>query len=263
MLAALGATALHNGAAVLRLRRIANDNDHDLWHDAVVGDGDPPLRLAVLGDSTSAGQGLADAACAFPQRLALLLSAHEGRRVEVYSFAHRGRRTIHVADEQVPRLIGLQPHVVVVSVGANDALGRRLPRQVEADTRTLIRRIRRVAPEAEVALGGTPPLGDTPALPWPLSAIVGMACRRVSRAQARAAATEHVPFAVLPSQPPEHFSPDGFHGGPEIHDEAARRTVQKLLAARSAPGHLRDAPTGDGAQTRGLETAPSEAATSA
>ena len=232
----LASVAGHNLTAVLRMQAAAQEHDHDLDHDTVIGapgdqDGDP-LHLVALGDSTTAGFGLTDPTLAFPYQVGVRLAEISGRPVRVTSLAMRGRRIRHVADEQVPRLKMLDPDVVVISVGSNDALGRRLPAQVEADTRALLVGVRTTVPDAEVVLGGAADLGDSPALPWPLRRLVSAACRWVTAAQRRAADEVGVPFSLLPHQPPEHFGPDAFHGGEACHAEAAQVTVDALMDAR-------------------------------
>ncbi len=232
---ALAGLAGHNATVVLRMRATAQEHDHDLRHDAVISSGDSdadPLHVVTLGDSTTAGFGLADPTLAFPHQVGFRLAEITGRPIRVTSLAKRGRRIRHVLDEQVPLLPTLRPDVVVISVGANDALGWQRPAQVEADTRALLVGVRTTVPDAEVALGGAPDLGDSPALPWPTRRLVSVASRWVAAAQARAADEVGVPFSLLPHQPPEHFGPDQFHGGEACHAEAAQVTVDALMDAR-------------------------------
>lgn len=229
--ATLAAVSAHNTYRVLRLRTEADRHDHDLVHDGLVGAaGGRPLRLTVLGDSTATGFGLTDPHLAYPRRLATGLSEALGRPVALRCHARRGARIRDVTEHQVPKLAAQPPDLVVVSVGANDALGRRLPFQVRADTAVLLDALRVAAPGARLFLGGAPDLGDAPALPAPLDGIVSLASRWVARAQGAVAAGAGVAFAVLESgQPPDKFGPDGFHGGPAFHAEAARMTVEVLL----------------------------------
>ncbi|HEX2027614.1 MAG TPA: GDSL-type esterase/lipase family protein [Nitriliruptorales bacterium] len=229
---AAAGVVLHNGLSVLRLRRIADRHDHRLVHDAVVGvRPGPPAHLAVLGDSAPAGMGLTDPASAYPHQLATRLADALARPVRLTCLARRGAGTRDVTAEQVPRLAGLRPDMVVISVGANDALGRRRPRQVRADTVALLAAVRAAAPDAAMLLGGAPDLGHAPGLPRPLRGLVGVACRAVARAQASAAADLRVPFGLLPPQPPDSFGPDSFHGGPATHARAAELTVAALLSS--------------------------------
>jgi len=76
-----------------------------------------PLRMVWLGDSTACGQGVHDADDALPLRVAAGLD----RPVEVRVVARGGARAADVLRDQLPRLEGIAPDVVLVTVGANDA----------------------------------------------------------------------------------------------------------------------------------------------
>lgn len=231
--ATLAAMSAHNAYRVLRLRSEADRHDHELDHDGQVGAATgPPLHLAVLGDSTATGFGLTDPDLAYPRRVASGLSEALDRPVVVRCLAHRGARIADVTRDQVPRLAGYPADVVAVWVGANDVLGRRLPFQVRADTEAMVDALRAVLPDASLLLGGTPDLGDAPALPSPLDALVSRASRWVARAQEVVAARAGVMFTVLESgQPADKFGPDGFHGSAAYHAEAAALTVGHILRA--------------------------------
>lgn len=77
----------------------------------------PPLRMVWLGDSTACGQGVHDADDALPLQVAAGLD----RPVEVRVLARSGARAADVLRDQLPRLEGLAPDMVLVTVGANDA----------------------------------------------------------------------------------------------------------------------------------------------
>jgi lysophospholipase L1-like esterase len=76
-----------------------------------------PLRMVWLGDSTACGQGVHDADDALPLRVAAGLD----RPVEVRVLARGGSRAADVLRDQLPRLEGTAPDVVLVTVGGNDA----------------------------------------------------------------------------------------------------------------------------------------------
>lgn len=219
----------HNTLTVRRLVRIADANDNSLVLDAIVGDGDgPPLRLVVLGDSYPAGFGLVEPADTYPHQLARLLTRRTGRPVRVVSRAIRGARTEDVTRTQLHGLRDLEPDVVAVLVGANDALARRTPARVRRDTTAMLEAIRSAAPEARVVLGRAADLGDSPALPWPLSRLVSLACNWTARTQAEVANELGEPHDRAPRQGPEMFGPDGFHGSAISHALAAELTLAAL-----------------------------------
>lgn len=225
----VGFLVAYNGVSVARLRRTADNHDRSLDLDGLIGDGDaPPLRLVVLGDSYPAGFGLTDPDKTYPHQVARRMVEQAGRPVRVVSRAARGARIEDITRHQVPGLDELAPDVVAVIVGGNDALGRRTPTQVYRDTVVMIETIRAAAPKAQVVLGRTADLGDAPALPWPLSLLVSVACDWTARAQAGAADAFGVPHGRLPRQAPEMFGPDRFHGSALSHALAADLTLDVL-----------------------------------
>jgi acyl-CoA thioesterase-1 len=89
----------------------------------VVAPAEPRVRVAFLGDSLTAGLGLA-AADAFPARLGALLAA-EGHPIDVTNAGVSGD-TSEDGLARVDWLLSQHPQVVVVALGANDGL-RGLP----------------------------------------------------------------------------------------------------------------------------------------
>lgn len=182
--------------------------------------------MVVLGDSASAGHGLTDADEALPRRLARALAT--GRRVSVRSVAVDGATTASVLDHQVPHVDG--DDVVVVGVGANDALRGRSARQVTRDTAAMLRGVFLRAPQARVVLVTCPDLSVAPRLPDPLRAVVGWRCRSVARAQAAVADGYGVATVLLTRDGlvPEMFGRDGFHPGTVGHERLARRVAAEV-----------------------------------
>ncbi len=234
MAGVLGAgTTMLVGATVVRIqrmRRTAQEHAHDLERSATVGEGlGEPVRLLVLGDSAARGYGLTDAATAFPQQVARGLAAATGRRVAVTSLATDGHRTADVRTEQVPLVRAADPDVVVVSVGVNDAIGRVPPDEVRASTTALLDAVEDAGDGALVAFVPCPDLGAAPGFGWPLARLVGWSCRRVARAQRRAAAGRDLVVVPLPRPDATMFGGDGFHPGETGHAAMARLVVEALL----------------------------------
>lgn len=111
------AAGLVVGAAALVARRRLPDPAFDL--DGPVGPPDerPRLRMVWLGDSTAAGKGASDVADTLPH----LVASGFGRPVDLTVVARTGATVGEVVRRQVPRVAGLDPDVVFVSAGANDA----------------------------------------------------------------------------------------------------------------------------------------------
>ncbi|MDX1619849.1 MAG: SGNH/GDSL hydrolase family protein [Nitriliruptorales bacterium] len=224
---------IYDVVAVLRLRGGAPDPPGPLDHDGRVGGGaGEPLRLVVLGDSAAAGYGLTDPDAAYPRRLARRLSERTGRPVALTSFAEDGARIADLASTQTAR-IPRDADVVVLAAGVNDALGRRRPHEVEADTDALIEAVTARVPDAEVVVVGCPDLHTAPGFPWPLDRVVGWSCRRTREAQRRASEGRPVRFVSYPTPPTvDMYGADGFHPGARGQDAAAEAAVASLDLSR-------------------------------
>lgn len=125
------------------------------------------LRLAVLGDSTTAGVGVERAEDALPYLLARRVADAESRPVHVVSYGWAGARVADLARVQLPR--ALEPlrasetepflagaDVVAIVIGANDATNNTPPGRYRADLRATLEGVRAAAPEARVVLAGIP-----------------------------------------------------------------------------------------------------------
>lgn len=221
--AGVAAVAAYDARQIARLRRQRSPEPMPADHAALVGEGlGDPLDLVVVGDSAAGGYGNADAREAFPYQIAVRAAAATGARIRVDSLAESGATTSDVAATQVPQLAWRHPDVVVVSVGVNDAFGRRLVRTARRDLRELLARLSAAVPDAGMVVVGCPDLGSAPGLPWPLDVLGGWRCRRVQEAQAHVAAEAGVAFVAYPEPPgADMFGPDGLHPGPAGQSAAA------------------------------------------
>ena len=158
-------------------------------------------------------------------------------RIRLVSLAAGGSRVRDVLVTQVPEAQALRPDVVVVSVGANDAMhGTRL-RRFEADLDALVDAFGEAG--TEVVLAGIGDLGNIPRLVHPLKALATRRSRQFDRAHARVAARhDHVvkvPVADLTDEQfraRDVFCPDLFHpncAGHTVWAEAAYPFVARAL----------------------------------
>lgn len=242
---ALAAGAVLAGATAVRMlaldvREAAQARDaleaasRGLEHDGSFGPpGGEALRIAVLGDSTAAGLGVADVDEAWPRQVAARLAARCQRPVELRCAAARGHRLRTILDLQVPRLAawledGWQPDLVLVSAGGNDALGRRLPSAVRRDQRRLVAALREIGPGTEVVLVACPRIDDAPRIGRLLG--IGLAVLSVTTRHAQVAQARHDGHRVLllGRYGPSFYAADGFHASARAHAWAADRTVAAL-----------------------------------
>jgi lysophospholipase L1-like esterase len=125
------------------------------------------LRLAVLGDSTTAGVGVERAEDSLPYQLARRIADHHGRPVHVVSYGWAGARVADVLRSQLPRALeplrASESHpflpgvdLIAVVIGANDATHQTPRGRYRAELRELLSRIRRANPEAGLVLAGIP-----------------------------------------------------------------------------------------------------------
>lgn len=171
--AAIGTFAGVVAVQLMRLRRMEFLPGHPGFYvNHVVNPTDPEtasprLRLAVLGDSTTAGVGVERAEDSLPYQLARRLANHHGRAVHVVSYGWAGARVADVLRAQLPR--ALQPlratesqpflprvDVIAVVIGANDATHNTPRRRFRAELRALLARVRAANPGARVVLAGIP-----------------------------------------------------------------------------------------------------------
>jgi lysophospholipase L1-like esterase len=138
----------------------------------------PLLRLTLLGDSTAAGVGVADAADTVGARLANALG--EDWQVVLSNVAVSGSRAGDLGP-QVSRALLLRPDVAVVLIGANDATHLTPTRAVAGQLAAAVTRLREAG--VAVVVGTCPDMGARAFL-WPLREVVAWQGRRIARASA-------------------------------------------------------------------------------
>lgn len=98
-----------------------------------------PVRIAMLGDSLTAGYGLKPDQ-AIPARLQAALKA-EGRDVTVLNHGVSGDTTAGGVD-RIDWMLGDKPDIVMVELGANDALRATDPATTERNLDTILARLK-------------------------------------------------------------------------------------------------------------------------
>ncbi len=177
---------------------------------------DPPLLYVALGDSTAAGTG-ADAA---EQGYVYAVAAHLAggqKYVHVVNVAVSGARVADVLNQQLPKVNGLHPDVVSVSVGANDATHFTDLVQYRKTIQLIVDSIIKLQP-SRVLFANTPDLFATPALPVWFSYVVGKRAAAQNRVLASVVTDKHVDIVDIFNQAkldyradPALYAPDLFH----------------------------------------------------
>jgi lysophospholipase L1-like esterase len=180
----------------------------------VAGEGEP-LRLIALGESTVAGIGAATHETALAGQVAVALSQHVNRSVNWLVVARSGINARKCLAELVPKLSGRRADVVVIALGVNDSIEFHTARRWAGDVERLIDAVRAEVGDVPVLLSGVPPLDYFPALPQPLSTVLGARSAALGQATVSLAKkmkrVVHVPFQIEKERCLDLFCADGFH----------------------------------------------------
>ena len=202
----------------------------------------PVLRIAVIGDSSVTAPGVFPLDAAWPRQIARHLAGDY--RVELRSVAVGGSKTRDVIASQLERAIALDPDMVFVSVGANDALRATPLGRFEREFRQIVSRLYETVPR--IAVSGIGDLGSIPRLPAIARSIIRIRGRSFDRAVRRVAAefpsvvktnTWSPGWEEFLTNPEEVFAGDLFHAsayGHGIYTRAALPAVEALLGEQRA-----------------------------
>ncbi len=193
--------------------------------------GRPPLRLAVIGDSSAAGFGCDTAEQTPGALLAGCLARELSRRVLLDVVAVVGARSADL-DAQVARALVRPVDLAVVMVGANDVTHRVPAADAARDLARAVTTLREAG--AAVAVGTCPDLGTVKPVWQPLRTVARLQSRRMAVAQAVAAVEAGAVSVSLGDllgpefgSTPHLWSADRFHPSPAGY----RRLVAVLLPA--------------------------------
>lgn len=172
-------------------------------------------RVVWLGDSTAAGVGASTSAGALPSQVADGLAA-----TGISVLAVSGARAADVLEDQVPKVAGLEPRLILISVGANDTIhltGRGTFRH------TYEKLIRALPPGVPVVLLGVPDMGAIPRFAQPLRAVAGWRGRNLDAEVRRVAAGTGSVYVDIagPTGPPFRRHPDRYFAADDFHPSDA------------------------------------------
>jgi lysophospholipase L1-like esterase len=211
----LGVAALLAGTAVVLAVEIQLARSGGRLPDAELVLDRPGVgrRVVWLGDSTAAGVGASSAPEALPSQVEDGLGVPDA---SLAVLAVSGSRAADVRADQVPKVAGLRPDLVLISVGANDTIhltGR------GAFRRTYEELVRALPPGVPVVLLGVPDMGAIPRFAQPLRAVTGWRGRNLDAEVRRVAATTGAIYADIAGptgpafrrDPGRYFAADDFH----------------------------------------------------
>ncbi|GIH77253.1 SGNH/GDSL hydrolase family protein [Planobispora longispora] len=205
--------------------------------DGVYGDfAGEPIRLAMLGDSTSIGLGMTDPADTPGVLIACGLAAVAERPVRLVAVGVSGAASAELG-EQVDRALNANPEIAVIFIGSNDITTQTFPAQAVRHLQKAVRRLREAG--AEVVVGTCPDLGTVRPLAQPLRWVARRWSRELAAAQTVAvveAGGRTVAFADLlgpefAANPGEMFGPDRYHPSRRGYLQAAYAVLPSVCTA--------------------------------
>jgi len=180
----------------------------------VAGVGEP-IQLIAVGESTVAGVGASTHEAALTGQLAQAINRRSKRSVRWLVMARSGINARKSLIELVPKLAGRRADVVLIALGVNDSIEFHTARRWASDMERLIEAVRGEVGNALVLLAGVPPLHCFPALPQPLSFVLGARSASLGEASAgivrKMKRVVHVPFQIEKGRSRQLFCSDGFH----------------------------------------------------
>ncbi|MEV6106209.1 SGNH/GDSL hydrolase family protein [Streptomyces sp. NPDC051940] len=199
----------------------------------------PPLRLAFLGDSTAAGQGVHRAQHTPGALLASGLAAVAERTVELRNVALPGAQSDDL-DRQVSQLLseqGYEPDAAVILIGANDVTHRMPPAQSVRYLNAAVAALR--AAGSEVVVGTCPDMGTVEHVYQPLRWLARRLSRQLAAAQTigvlenggRTVSLGDLLGPEFAANPRAMFGPDNYHPSAEGYATAAMALLPTVCAS--------------------------------
>jgi lysophospholipase L1-like esterase len=214
-------------------------------HRGRFGEGPDSVRVAGVGDSIIAGVGVDEQRHALVGQFARRLHERTRRPVEWKAAGFNGATSAEVARSIARRVPGAD--VYLLSVGVNDATHAVAVRKFAGNVASLVATLRNRSPAATIVFVGIPPLAMFPALPWPLSSLLGERARRLQAAAREALAGESALCFDFPeSLPAGGFARDGFHPAADACGEWAQWLLDLWINRRRSV----DSSTGAGSASR-------------
>lgn len=220
-------------------------SNNTIWAANGVGRRRPPIRIAMLGDSTAAGYGVQRARDTPAAQIAVGISEAARRPVHVINVAVVGAQSLQLP-AQAAQLTRPYPELAVIMIGANDVTARVPPDVAVPYLAETVRTL--LALGCEVVVGTCPDLGTIRPLAQPLRAYA----RRLSRSMARAQTVAAVEaggrtvslgdlLGPLFMKDLAFFSEDLFHPSAAGYAEAAGAVLPSALDALGIRTRVRSA----------------------
>lgn len=201
------------------------------WHGVEAGP--DPIRLLVLGDSTSAGVGAATQQNALAGHLARALAEHGGRGISWRAIGESGATSRDLLERFVDAAVSEPFDLAFLTLGANDALGVRSRGAFGRDLRAIIAGLREAQPQATILMSSLPAFFRFVLLPEPLKSTLYRHSRSLE-AEARSVVGRLGNAHMSPPPPPYtegFFATDLFHPSEQGYRDWARFAVDDAAAS--------------------------------
>ena len=201
------------------------------WHGSEPGEN--PLRLLVLGDSTSAGVGASTQQRGLPGNLARELGARWGRGVEWNAVGESGASARDLVERYLGEALQQEYDFVFLTVGANDALKLRSRRAFGRDIQSLLVALRAKNPHAAIMMSSLPAFFRFELLPNPLRRNLYLHSRSLESV-ARGIVARFDNASMSPPPPPYtagFFASDLFHPSEQGYRDWARFAINEAFVS--------------------------------
>jgi lysophospholipase L1-like esterase len=206
----------------------------------------PSLRMVALGDSSITAPGVEDLDNIWVRRAALEFSTDH--RVELISLAVGGSKVRDVIEGQLDAAVAFSPDIVVVSVGANDAMRATPVARFRRDLEHTVTELERTA--GAIVVMGVGDLGSIPRLPASLRSYLTHRSRVFDAASAAVVVAHPACVKVYTRGPisqafwnaPSLFAADMFHAGDAGHVLFASESMPTFRAALALAKRRRSDP---------------------
>ncbi len=176
------------------------------------GDGDAPVKLLVLGESTAAGVGASTHEKALAGNFSRGLSEKTGRAVEWTVVGRSGITVGETIVELVPQIPDVEFDFILLALCGNEVLKLRSPRETRRNMMRLIGILRERHPRATFFITNAPAVRLSPVLPDPLRSVLGyLSALHDANARDFTAQLERVYYFHQPTYVMEGFFADGIH----------------------------------------------------
>ena len=189
----------------------------------------PPLRLAIIGDSSAAGVGVAHQRDALSGQLCTMLAPHFTLTWQLDALTGATTRSTL---SRLATAAARPVDVIVLALGVNDVTRLIPARKWVHQQQTLFDRLNTLYRPKQIYISGMPPMGHFPLLPEPLRWTLGRHATKLEHRRAAVLATRpdctHVPFN-LPLDP-ALMATDGFHPAAPLYTLWAKEMASRILS---------------------------------